>query len=337
MKSKSLEKIYSSLNERVRIIYVVPLIRFSHKDSDYLYLLYKDLINADKFEIQSISVISHFKMVLGILKHKQAILHYHWLEFQDLKSLLGMPWKFLCIRLFKLFGGNIVWTIHNEFPHDQRFLKLHCFLHRKMASWADKLHVHCEIAIENMSSRLNVSKKKFFIHNHPTFPAVVQPKRDAIDQLNKEYDCDVQPGIPLILMFGNISRYKQIEKVVEMIIELPVEAKLIIVGPIKKGNMSLFRELKKLDQKSNRIKLIPRFIKEEHVPWFYNASDICLFNYREILSSGGIHLAMSYKKKIIAPNKGCISELRHKPDVHLFESQDELKDLLLRELTVHNG
>lgn len=337
MDVKSLDEVYTSLDENARTIYVVPLIRYSHQKTDYLYLLYKDLINSDNFDVKAISVVHHFKLVTGILNNKNAILHYHWLEFQDLKSLLGMPWKMLCIRLFKLFGGKIVWTIHNEFPHDQRFLKLHSFLHRKMARWSDKLHVHCNTAIGIMQKRLKVPHENFFIKAHPAFPSFIGSRQHAIKELNYEYDCNLNPETALLLMFGNISRYKQIEHVAEMVINLPEDCKLLIVGPIKKGNMSLYKELKNMEQDSNRIVIIPHFIKENHVPWFYNAADICVFNYREILSSGGIHLALSYQKTIISPNKGCISEIKNSTNVHLFENQEDLKELLLREITSING
>lgn len=111
MEATSLDEIYASVNVDAKTIYVVPLIRYSLKRSDYLYLLYEELLNGEKYTIESISVFNHFKLVVAILKNKNAILHYHWLEFQDLKSLLGMPWKIACIYLFKKLGGNIVWKI----------------------------------------------------------------------------------------------------------------------------------------------------------------------------------------------------------------------------------
>src|SRR5690554_1644881 len=160
MKVQSLEEVYESVDSQAKVIYVVPLIRFSHKKTDYLYLLYQSLINSDKYSIQTISVLHHFKLITGILKNRHAILHYHWLELQDLKSLLGMPWKMFCIWLFRVFGGKIVWTIHNEFPHDQKYLWLHAFLHRRMAAWSAKLHVHCKSAVNIMKERLRVSENK---------------------------------------------------------------------------------------------------------------------------------------------------------------------------------
>ncbi|MEQ8525505.1 glycosyltransferase [Gracilimonas sp.] len=337
MEVTSLKEIYASVNEDARIVYVVPLIRFSHKKSDYLYLLYKELIEGKEYDIQSISVFNHFKLVAGILSNRQAILHYHWLEFQDFKSLLGMPWKMLCLYFFHKLGGNIVWTLHNEFPHDQKYLGLHSYLHKKMASWSKVLHVHCEKAVKLMSNRLEVSEDKFRLIPHPDFPAEPIDKDIARDKLNEHYNCELKPDLTTILMFGNISRYKQIEKVSDLVIELKQECKLLVVGPVKKGNMKLFDQLEARQKKSNRIKVIPHFIDEKQVPWFYSAADLCVFNYREILSSGGYHMAKAYHKKIIAPDMGCLSEEGKETNVDLFTTQDELSQLLQRQLQANKN
>lgn len=327
----SLEKVYEAADARAKVIYVVPLIRYTHKQTDYLYLLYKDLIASDTYKIESISIFNHFKLITGILRNKNAILHYHWFEFQDFKSLAGMPWKVFCIWLFKKLGGTIIWTIHNEFPHDRRFFSLHSLLHKKMAQWSAKLHVHCKRAVNIMHERLKVPEEKFFVHPHPSYPATVLPREEAIQLINEAYQTQINPAVPVVLMFGNISRYKQLINAAESILELPFDCLLLIVGPIKKGNFGLFKQLRKIEKNSSRILVIPKFIPEIQVPWFHNAADICLFNYREILSSGGVHLALSYQKTIIAPNKGCLTELGEKKNVHLFEDEQG-PDAYLREL-----
>ncbi len=338
MEATSLKEVYASINNDARNIYVVPLIRYSHKKSDYLYLLYQDLIESSDYDIQSISVFNHFKLVVGILSNRQAILHYHWLEFQDFKSLLGMPWKMFCIFLFHKLGGKVVWTLHNEFPHDQKYLGLHRFLHRKMASWSDVLHVHCRKAMQIMSNRLEAPKEKFELIPHPTFPAEPIDKSVARQNLNEHYNCELKPDLPVILMFGNISRYKQIEKVADLVIDFDFECKLLVVGPVKKGNVKLFDTLKEKQKQSSRIQIIPQFIDESRVPWFYSAADLCAFNYREILSSGGYHMAKAYQKQIIAPDMGCLSEERDEANVELFTTPEELKQLLEQHLkAIANG
>lgn len=328
MKPTSLKEIYASLNKHSDTIFVVPLIRYSHKQSDYLYLLYKDLIESDEYTIKSISVFKHIKLLTGILRNRNAILHYHWLEFQDFKSLLGLPWKMTCIFLFKMLGGSIVWTLHNEFPHDQRYLKLHSLLHKKMASWATILHVHCEHAATIMQQRLKVNEDKFRWVPHPNFPAVHIDRSQAIGQLNTLYDISLNEKSPILLMFGNISQYKQLEEVSDIIIEQNQDCRLLIAGPIKKGNMGLYRSLLEKQKECERIQIIPEFIPEDRIPLFFNSADLCVYNYREILSSGSFHLATSYNRPVIAPNKGCLSHADGSDRVTLFQKQSELRELL---------
>lgn len=328
MEKTSLEEVYASINEDADTIFVVPLIRYSHKETDYLYLLYKQLIESGSYKIKSISVLSHFKLISGILKNRNAILHYHWLEFQDFKSLLGMPWKMLCIYLFQMFGGHIVWTLHNEFPHDQKYLSLHTYLHKKMAKWADALYVHCESAVSIMSLRLDAPTNKFKLIPHPEFPASPLSSNKARHRINEEYNLTLHKHYKLFLMFGNISEYKQIKEVAQIIIDLDKDCYLLIAGPVKKGNEQLYSDLEQLQQKNNSVILIPNFIEEDMVPVFYSAADVCVFNYREILSSGGYHMAKAYNKSIIAPDLGCLTEEENKPNVHLFEDQDGLRSLI---------
>jgi glycosyltransferase involved in cell wall biosynthesis len=277
--------------------------------------------------------LDHFKLVAGIIKHRNAILHYHWLEFQDFKSILGMPWKMMCIYLFHKLGGNIVWTLHNEFPHDQKYSALHSYLHSKMARWASALHVHCATAADIMSERLHVSKEKFHLIPHPDFPAASIEKQEAIRNLNQHYSCKLRAEVPILLMFGNISRYKQIDRVAEYVLRAQTEATLVIAGPVKKGSLELYKKLVALQKQSSNIVLIPQFIAEEHVAWFYSAADFCVFNYREILSSGGYHMAKAYQKTVIAPAKGCLAEHSEEPNVHLFNTHAEFEQLMTQQLS----
>jgi len=73
--------------------------------------------------------------------------------------------------------------------------------------------------------------------------------------------------------------------------------------------------------------LIPHFVSEEDVPLFHHACDCVVFNYRQILTSGGVALAKSYGKPIIAPRLGCLHELSG-DKAHLFDTREQLSKLL---------
>jgi hypothetical protein len=59
-----------------------------------------------------------------------------------------------------------------------------------------------------------------------------------------------------------------------------------------------------------------------------NSIDICLFNFKDISTSGGVELAKSYDKKMILPRKGTLIDLKPTQSAHLFSNEEELKSHL---------
>lgn len=327
MKVKSLSDIYTSLGKGKRNVFVVPQIQFQQSQTDYLYLLYQPLLNDKEYSIKSTSIFGHYKFVIHALFHRESILHYHWLEFQDLKSLLGMPWKLLCIFLFKTFGGNLVWTIHNLEPHNQRWLSLHLNIHRWMARLADRIHIHCENVSDVVLKKFNFQKEKICILPHPTYLTILIERNKAIENLHLQFGIELNPKKPTVLIFGNISTYKKIENILDLIEEQSIPIQCIIAGTIKKGEKNLGKRLAIRSKKNSDIYLLPQRIEEDDVSLFFGAADICFFNYSKILTAGSVLLAHSYQKKIIAPDMGCISELKNAENVYLFLSEEEKEKL----------
>src|SRR5690554_884484 len=285
MENTSLGDLIKALGTNSSTVYVAPLIKYEYPHSDYLYNLYKPIFeDYPSVEVKSLSVFSHYKPFFAALISRDVIFHYHWLEFQDLKSLLGMPWKLLWIFLFKLIGGKLVWTIHNEQPHDQKFLKLHLFLHKKMARWAKALHVHCKTAAQIMSKTLNSPISKFYVIPHPYFPSKLVSRNEAILELKRKYGLTLDESKPIALIFGQISHYKQIEAILADFIGGKGETiQFLIAGTVKKGNQELGDYLKDISAKNPHIHLVTRFISDSELPYFLNAANVCLFNYKEVL------------------------------------------------------
>jgi len=324
-----LKTFYRSVQADLNLLYVVPLIQYQTKNTDYLYLFHKEVIRDDEFEVKTVSVFGHWRFVASRLFNKKAILHYHWLEFQTLKALAGMPWKLLCIILFKLLGGKIIWTIHNEQPHDGKFLTLHLYLHRCMARVADRLHVHCETAQQLMAGKLDVDIKKIHVIPHPAYPVKKRTKPESITVLQNNYDITLQGGFNTLLMFGRISSYKGILEVCEIVANHQLPVNLVIAGRVKYGNIDYHRKIKLYSENNRHIHLFADFIPEKDISAFFGASDIAVFNYKNVLTSGSVQLARDYGLNIVAPNKGCLSELEKEDSVQLFSTSEELKNLLI--------
>ena len=332
MNEEILLKEYQNLCHDVTKVFVVPLINFQLRETNYLYLLYKRFIEEEssRIHIVSLSVFAHPKIVLSRIKQEKCILHYHWLEITGIQSLTGMIWKLFWISFFKILNGKIIWTVHNEFPHSNNFISLNRSIRKYMARIADKLQVHCESAVDIMIPVLNVRRDKFFTVNHPEYPAKLITRDKAVELLNKNYfDGRISSEDKLFLMFGEIAEYKGIKEVVEIFNNLLDEKKkVIIAGVIKKGNEIYYKKTISLIKNENRVLVCTGRIPDADVPLFLNASDFAVFNYENVLTSGSVLLALNYNKKVIIPFKGCLRELSGQNIVR-FNNREELENILL--------
>lgn len=327
MEVSSLKEMYQQVNSKAKTVFVVPLIRYDFPNTDYLYLLYQSFFS--EYKIKSISVFAHIRFAFVPLFNRKTILHYHWLEFQDSRSLLGMPYKLFCIALYHLFGGKIVWTVHNLVPHDKKHLSLHKSIHKWMGKISTLIHVHSKHQISQVSDYYQIPKDKIAVLPHPKFPAVIKPQQEAIDKIKASYFAGQEKlSGPIFLMFGGISEYKGIETVIDILTHQEEDFTLILAGYMKKGQDQLHRFIVQHTIDDERVKYIPKFIPEEHYPFLLSAADICVFNYNEILNSGGIQMALSYQRKVIAPSKPGLLDFKKSPLVSLFSSEQELKELL---------
>jgi len=326
----SLSDEYQKLSPGVTKIFVLPKISEINKKTSYLYQLYKEFLNnSSSIKIESFNAKSLPGIFSSRLKSERTILHYHWFEFEDLKSLIGIKWKLFWIILYKVFGGKIIWTVHNRYPHHNKFLFLNKKFRRILAKLADKLHVHCESAIDLTAGILNVKKEKYFVVDHPDFPADIFRKEKAIEKLNQKYfSKKLFAEDKIFLMFGAIAEYKGIIEVIKIFKNLGDNYKLIIAGFVKKGNQNYFNELKNLAD-NKKIFLEGSIIPDEDVPYFLNSAYYVIFNYKDILSSGGVVLAMNYKKNIIAPSLGCIKETTYESLIGFDRKEKTLEQILL--------
>lgn len=306
---------------------VAPPIRFSYKKTDYLYLYYRKIFKESQISVRNISTLAHVKLLFWQLFGRRSLLHYHWFEITGTATMISAIYKTIFIFIYKIFGGRIVWTVQNTLPPDCRHEWMNVYARRWLAGKADLLIVECESVKAEISTFFNIHPGSIRVIPHPPYPAQIMPRAAAVEAINHRFNVGIQVQDRLFLMFGHISAYKQIGQVCDIFVNEPVQKKLIIVGPVKKGQMQLYHSLKKRASKTPNIVLIPQFISEESVPEFLNAADSLIFNHRDALSQGGVHMGISYQKTTFLPRKGCLNELSHK-NLRFFSSLDELKKLI---------
>jgi len=84
------------------------------------------------------------------------------------------------------------------------------------------------------------------------------------------------------------------------------------------------------------ISLYLRYIEDNEVQVFFNACDIVVLPYLNILTSGAAVLALSFGRPVIAPDKGCIPELLNETMAFLYHNQNELTAAMASAATNQN-
>jgi beta-1,4-mannosyltransferase len=326
----SFREIIYQLEPECKKLFVLPPFNPKNRKGDYLYLLHKELIESDLTpEVETVGDWQYVKLNLTAFKDIPSLLHCNWLEASNFREVLKIMFLWLNLILYKKKGGKLIWTIHNTGPQSLSMKWLNLRLENWLAKHADLIHVHCKTAIRIMSDKLDIDNSRFAVLAHPRFPAYLIPRSAAIEALNQRYGFTLQARNKIYLVFGNIGPHKRILEIVEIFKKLSPNKKLLIIGPVKHGCLSYYKKVQKaVEEYESRIFLLPKSISSTIVPEFFNAVDFCLFNYDDILTSGGVELARSYQKAIIAPDKGCLKEITDNPSVKLFQDSHQFNQLL---------
>ena len=129
------------------------------------------------------------------------------------------------------------------------------------------------------------------------------------------------------LFLGEVRYYKGVLELIDAFQLLDSEnVQLIIAG--RPYNNKIVDEIKTRINGRKHIHAILKFIPDDELQIYINASDIMVYPYRDIFTSGGILLAMSFGKPIIAPCIGCITDTLDNDGSFLYDPEQQ--DGLLR-------
>lgn len=294
----------------------------------YLDLLYESSRNAG-YIIESFNAISLPKFFIhDLIRGNKRILHHHWYSANSIKGVIILPFKLVFFFLYKLIGSKLIWTIHNEFPHDTKYYAYNMFLRKRLAILSDILHVHGYSDIEILTKTYGVDREKFRVVRHPAYHVSIKTKAQGLKFIEQNIYTNVKDKKQIVLIFGQISKYKGITELLSILSEEKLQKNVLflIVGRIKKDEEELIDVIKTMNGYGSEIILFNKYIDDFEMELLFGASDYILFNYKKILTSGSVVLAKSFAKKVIAPDKGNIREYLDEEDF-LYSEDKELKKI----------
>jgi beta-1,4-mannosyltransferase len=268
------------------------------------------------------------------------VLHLHF--FDELTQRPGVAQTalrsvlFLCmLLLLRRRGVRLVWTAHNVQPHETYHSFWGFVVYRMVARMSDAVIAHSHAAKAMLADRYGPLPHCVVIP-HGSYVGLYGPMRD---QQASRAALGLPAGGRVLLNFGTLRPYKNIEGLIDAFAQLPEQARgtLMIVGAAKSAAYA--------DRLRQRAATVPgvcldvQFIPDPMLPTYLAAADAVVLPYRTLLTSGVLLWALSYGRPVVAPDFGPVGELvREGQEGFLFAPGDQhsLQEALQRAITSHD-
>lgn len=258
------------------------------------------------------------------LKHSSAT-RPDVLHLQQLPALNhGILDDFRTIACAQGLGIPVVHTVHNLLPHDSGD-KLRS-TYQRLYSSVNRLICHSPDVAERLTKEFGVNAHNISVIPHgPLFEApseTMNDRRLARTSLNIEHDR------PVVLWQGVMAPYKGLdllldawERCMSLWPAVATKPLLLIAGTGPATEAAQVNAAAK--QNSDTIRTEIRYITTAELPVFFQASDVLVYPYRAITTSGALLTGLTYRKPIIASDLPPFRQfLRHKENALLVSPGD---------------
>ncbi len=270
------------------------------------------------------NVVGYNEIKEKIGKLKGDIYHFNWIEsINQKKDYLK---KKILIILLKLLNKKIIWTVHNNMPHEIKDQKQTIDFMKFMAKKADRVHVLCKETVN--SEYLKKYREKIVYIPHGDY--IGNYAKSRVD-IHERYKIDKEKKI--ILFIGQVRKYKNIELLIKVFKNSYIENNNCVL--LICGNCNDEEYKKELQEISTpNVFFDFKFIKDEEMESYLRNSEIIVapYNKQSSLNSGTLWMAMSYKKTMMLPLIGCVKDIRNYDDflyVYDYNNQDDHYQKLL--------
>ncbi len=239
-----------------------------------------------------------------------SVLHLHWpwalyaagtLEESTRRCAALMD----ALTLARSLGYRVVWTMHNLYPHDSVTPDLDHLARLALTATASAVIVHCERARTLLRTTFHRTDAVFLApHGHfcDAYPNHVSPA-EARARFGFERHQFVY------LFFGNVRANKGVDTLLESFLQLPGEDLRFLFAARICSDYGA-RVVARAREADPRIVLRESsFYANEEFQWFFNAADVAVFPFTDILTSGSAITALSFHCPVLVPAIGCLPEL----------------------------
>ncbi len=237
----------------------------------------------------------HCRLLALVVRHRSAIVHT--IGLLTPLFLVGV----LENLLFRLIARRLVVTVHNILPHDQ-----HTWLNRKLARIAYRvpstLMVHTVETKRRLVEQFGVPARNVVVIQHGLnvhFTGTEVTRTEARSMLG------LGAAETVVLFFGVWAPYKGLDVLVRAFSDMDDTWRLMIVGvPSNPEYRETVLALVEASPRKGAISVVDRFVRDDEIPTYFMAADLCAMPYRHIDQSGVVFTAFIFGTPLLVTDVG---------------------------------
>lgn len=238
------------------------------------------------------------------------VLHLNWPSYMYNTADMGESVR-KCSELIghltraRSLGYRIVWTVHNLYPHERPHPGLDRLARFAITHLATALIVHCEYGRTQVLNHFHRTHGIFTIpHGH-----FIDVYENKVSRVEARRTLGIAPDGFVYLFFGNVKRYKGVERLLEAFSNLQGEHLRLLLAAKVNSEYSADVVARARAGDPRILMQTAEFFPDEELQLFFNASDVMVLPFVDMLTSGSAITALSFARPVIAPGIGCLPEL----------------------------
>jgi len=264
--------------------------------------------------------------LLQAARHERCnIVHLHWIT-PFLHDAIAPVYVLYAIRLIldialtRINNIRVVWTIHNKISHDARHPKLEMLVQRIIANIVNTMIVHSAEIRREISVNLKKPISSFYVIPHLSYAHIYG---EAPNTVESRRQLNLKPTGRIFLNFGLMKPYKGLQKLLESwsASELGHQGNTLLLAG-KFMNPAFQSEITATASSIAGVRIDAGFVPNGHVRLYFGACDAVVLPFERILTSGSLHLAITFGKPLIIPNIAALSDILQDADTFVYDSDN---------------